>query len=318
LVVSRLHDDCAGRAERRARAARARAGAPIAHPRTHAIDPQSQLPADRGMARRPPRAVHLYAARRRSDRVRPLSPSDQLDRAGDAPADGKGRAHRAGRSLRDGRPSAHRLRRGAAVSPRGARACRARHCGLRTAECGFIAECGAAECGFIAECGAAECGFIVDCGRTTECSIRRQSAIRNPGIRNQSALRNPQSAVTTFDLLLVGYGNVARRFAEMLVERRQTLADDYGIRARVIGIATRREGPRYVAKEFGRTRARDTSAFVREACARDEPAARDGRLVVIETTTLDIDRGEPAVTHVRTAPAGGAHVVTANKGPAAF
>src|SRR5436305_54664 len=33
LVVSRLHDDCAGRAERRARAARARAGAPIAHPR---------------------------------------------------------------------------------------------------------------------------------------------------------------------------------------------------------------------------------------------------------------------------------------------
>ena len=124
--------------------------------------------------------------------------------------------------------------------------------------------------------------------------------------------------MTTFDLLFVGYGNVARRFAEMLVERRQTLADDYGIRARVIGIATRREGPRYVAKEFGRTRARDTSAFVREACARDEPAARQGRLVVIETTTLDIDRGEPAVTHVRTALAGGAHVVTANKGPAAF
>jgi homoserine dehydrogenase len=40
--------------------------------------------------------------------------------------------------------------------------------------------------------------------------------------------------------------------------------------------------------------------------------------VIVETTTLDVDRGEPATTHVRTALAGGAHVVTANKGPAAF
>ena len=47
-------------------------------------------------------------------------------------------------------------------------------------------------------------------------------------------------------------------------------------------------------------------------------AARQGRLVVVETTTLDIARGEPATTHVRTALAAGAHVVTANKGPVAF
>src|SRR5262249_43525657 len=35
-------------------------------------------------------------------------------------------------------------------------------------------------------------------------------------------------------------------------------------------------------------------------------------------TTLDVERGEPAVSHVRTALAGGAHVITTNKGPAAF
>jgi homoserine dehydrogenase len=40
--------------------------------------------------------------------------------------------------------------------------------------------------------------------------------------------------------------------------------------------------------------------------------------VVVETTTLDIERGEPAIGHVRAALASGAHVVTANKGPAAF
>ena len=46
--------------------------------------------------------------------------------------------------------------------------------------------------------------------------------------------------------------------------------------------------------------------------------AAEGRLVCIETTVLDIDRGEPAVSHVRAALEGQAHVVTANKGPAAF
>ena len=123
--------------------------------------------------------------------------------------------------------------------------------------------------------------------------------------------------MTTFDLLMIGYGNVARRFVEMLHERRTALAAR-GMAARVVGIATRRDGPRYTVRELGRTNAASSTAFIREACARDRKAAREGRLVVVETTTLDIERGEPAVTHVRTALADGAHVVTANKGPAAF
>jgi homoserine dehydrogenase len=40
--------------------------------------------------------------------------------------------------------------------------------------------------------------------------------------------------------------------------------------------------------------------------------------VVVETTVLDIAAGRPAVDHVRAALAAGCHVVTANKGPAAF
>ena len=38
----------------------------------------------------------------------------------------------------------------------------------------------------------------------------------------------------------------------------------------------------------------------------------------METTTLDITRGQPAIDHARAGLAGGAHVVTANKGPVAF
>ncbi len=40
--------------------------------------------------------------------------------------------------------------------------------------------------------------------------------------------------------------------------------------------------------------------------------------VLVETTTLDIESGEPAISHVRAGLAGGAHVITANKGPVAF
>jgi homoserine dehydrogenase len=151
--------------------------------------------------------------------------------------------------------------------------------------------------------------------------------------------------MTTFDLLLIGYGNVARRLVTLLEEQRATLAGRYGFQTRIIGIATRRDGARYVVPGFGRARpappgrehqaapslaeARAHSAgtatttasaidFIRDACARDRPAARERRLVVVETTTLDVTRGEPATSHVRAALAGGAHVVTTNKGPAAF
>ena len=52
--------------------------------------------------------------------------------------------------------------------------------------------------------------------------------------------------------------------------------------------------------------------------AKRAAAARQRRLVVVETTPLDIARGQPAIGHVRAALGGGAHVITANKGPVAF
>ena len=112
----------------------------------------------------------------------------------------------------------------------------------------------------------------------------------------------------TFDLILVGYGNVAKRFASLL--REQTT-----VRARIVGIATRQHGCSYGRKRYADT---DTIAFLGGALRHSAAAARQRRLVVVETTTLDIEAGEPAISHIRTALAGGAHVITANKGPVAF
>jgi homoserine dehydrogenase len=111
----------------------------------------------------------------------------------------------------------------------------------------------------------------------------------------------------TFDLLLIGYGNVARRFVSLLSEQKI-------VRARVVGIATRRHGCTYGPKAVSG----GTLSFLRDALKRSAAAAKQGRLVVVETTTLDIERGEPATSHIRAALAGGAHVITANKGPVAF
>jgi homoserine dehydrogenase len=143
----------------------------------------------------------------------------------------------------------------------------------------------------------------------------------------------------TFDLVLVGFGNVARRFVGLLRERRAMLERDHQVSARVVGIVTRRHGGLFSSRgldavaiarriergESMRPRGRSEVAFggssvefVREATKAGAIAARERRLVVVETTTLDIVRGEPAIGHVRAALSGGAHVITANKGPAAF
>ena len=133
--------------------------------------------------------------------------------------------------------------------------------------------------------------------------------------------------MTEFELILIGFGNVARRFVTLLGEQRAALARDHDLTTRVIGLATRRHGQQfssrglnsYVASGLSRTTGTaDTLAFLRNALHQSRAAARQRRLVVIETTTLDIERGQPATNHIRAALAAGAHVITAKKGPVAF
>src|SRR5687768_5700660 len=134
-------------------------------------------------------------------------------------------------------------------------------------------------------------------------------------------------------LVLIGFGNVARRFIRLLGET----ADRLDFTWKVVGIATRHHGSVIDPAGVDIRRAMLT-VEARHSLDRLDPSPRErsgidvirqvadlladdaaeGRLVCIETTVLDIDRGEPAVSHARAALEGLAHVVTANKGPAAF
>jgi homoserine dehydrogenase len=134
-------------------------------------------------------------------------------------------------------------------------------------------------------------------------------------------------------LVLIGFGNVARRFIRLLDE----VADRLDFTWKVVGISTKHHGSvvdpggidtrRAITTVDGRQsldrldaspRERSGIDVIRQVADAMADEATEGRLVCIETTVLDIDRGEPAASHVRAALEGQAHVVTANKGPAAF
>ena len=133
------------------------------------------------------------------------------------------------------------------------------------------------------------------------------------------------------DLLLVGFGNVGRRLAGLLEEQRAWLSQAVDLDCRVVGITTRRHGSVFDDEGLDAVRAaraveagtslqadsRPGPAGSVEAIARLSRSSAPMR-VVVETTTLDIERGQPAIDHVTAALDAGCHVVTANKGPAAF
>lgn len=126
------------------------------------------------------------------------------------------------------------------------------------------------------------------------------------------------------DLLLVGFGNVARRFATLLEERRERLAHDYALHPRVVGIATSRRGAIFSPDGVDAAAAANGSGpigplsnglgLIAAAAASPSDAVR----VVIETTPLNIEDARPAIDHVRLALRSRMHVVSANKGPVAL
>jgi homoserine dehydrogenase len=134
-----------------------------------------------------------------------------------------------------------------------------------------------------------------------------------------------------FDLILVGFGNVARRFVRLLDELGRDLEREHDITTRVVAIATRSHGQisdpdglsalaLATALERGQNIGRpgDTARFLRRVLAENAAAGRQRRLVVVETTTLEIESGQPAIAYIRDALRGGAHAITSNKGPSAF
>ena len=121
-----------------------------------------------------------------------------------------------------------------------------------------------------------------------------------------------------YRLCFLGFGNVGRALARLLVSKSNELRENYGIEWEINGVATRRMGWRAsenaidVAKLLG---------------GNDETAALDGidewlalakPDVVFETTSLNPETGQPAIEYLTKSLQAGAHTITANKAPIVY
>jgi homoserine dehydrogenase len=128
-------------------------------------------------------------------------------------------------------------------------------------------------------------------------------------------------------LAILGFGNVGRAFARLLLRKAPVLAADYDLTCSVVGLMTASHGS---AVDPAGIDLQTALGLAESGGSLDELSTvqppDDGLLflhvcpadVLIELTPINLKDGEPAISHVRTALEKGMHVVSANKGPLAF
>ncbi len=124
-----------------------------------------------------------------------------------------------------------------------------------------------------------------------------------------------------YRLCFLGFGNVGRALARLLVSKSNELRENYGIEWEINGVATRRMGWRASenaidgAKLLAGNNGNDETPAV---AGIDEWLALAKPDIVFETTSLNPETGQPAIEHLKKALQARAHAITANKGPIVY
>src|ERR1700752_3247191 len=102
-----------------------------------------------------------------------------------------------------------------------------------------------------------------------------------------------------YRLCFLGFGNVGRALARLLVAKSSDLRDNYGIEWEITGVATRRMG----------WRASEQAIDVKALLAGDDKTPAQNGInewldlakpdVVFETTSLNPDTGHPSIDYLR-------------------
>jgi homoserine dehydrogenase len=131
-----------------------------------------------------------------------------------------------------------------------------------------------------------------------------------------------------YNICFLGFGNVGRALARLLMTKSGELRELYGIEYRVTGVASRRIG--WLANVDGTGVPNGLTGFsipalLSNSSPQDGQASTNANSVgdwlkraqpdaVFETTSLNPESGQPAVDYLRAALQFGAHAITANKG----
>jgi homoserine dehydrogenase len=130
--------------------------------------------------------------------------------------------------------------------------------------------------------------------------------------------------MTHYRLAFIGFGNVGQALARLLLVKRERLQSEFGLTFTVTGISTGRHGAAIDPNGLDVERA---LAIAREGGLLDplsvQPAPRDGVAfiracpadVLFENSPVNVESGQPALDHLKTALENGMHAITANKGP---
>ena len=126
-----------------------------------------------------------------------------------------------------------------------------------------------------------------------------------------------------YNLCLLGFGNVGRALARLLVAKSAELREQYGIEFKVTGVASRRLGWLASPQDDNAASGFDIASLLKTQTPPTDAIAlndidewlREARPdAVFETTSLNPETGQPAIDYLRVILQSGAHAITANKG----
>ena len=126
-----------------------------------------------------------------------------------------------------------------------------------------------------------------------------------------------------YKLALLGFGNVGQALAALLLEKKNDLIKDPGVSFRVIGLATGSHGAAINPRGFSLDEllGKYQEGFLLDEISKVPVTSADdfidkcGADILVETTPVNYQDGEPALGYIGKALDQGLHVVTANKGP---
>ena len=125
----------------------------------------------------------------------------------------------------------------------------------------------------------------------------------------------------TYNLCIVGFGNVGKALVKLLQHKSNELREQYGIDWKITGIASRSLG--WIASAGGLN---PDELLDHVALSRIKPTAQGIRDwldiakadVLFEASSLNRHNGQPAIEYLRAALERGSHAISANKGPVVF
>lgn len=124
----------------------------------------------------------------------------------------------------------------------------------------------------------------------------------------------------SYNLAIIGMGNVAKALLRLLISKETDLRRRYDIRWRLTGVASRRLG--WIANPDGLNplSALHGHSMVPHGTAAHPQSVREWLEktradVLFEASSLNVQTGQPATEHLKAALELGAHAITANKGP---